>query len=315
MRKNIVIWAASVIVAGAIVFFGLRGCTAMPWNKNERASGVASISITRDYGHEVIKEGEFAPDKGESVMEALKSFARVETEYGGGFVSSIEGLASMSGSERKDWFFYLNGIMSGVGADQVVLKPGDVVWWDYHEWHGSDFSPAAVGAYPAPFSRGYETDRQGSTVVYGDGMEAAAREVGAFLQKSGAHVEYSNQPAPFERGRGPSMFFLTCEQAQRTPCVKELLTGKRGAFVALEGGKLVALDADGEPAGAPASVTCAIVSTATGMGDAAPVWFVLCENVDDAGRAVRLLTSGRASLQHKIGVVVDADGKVYQVPR
>ncbi len=287
----------------------------MPWNRNTGATGGASISITRDYGLEMIKAGEVTPDKGETVMEALKSFARVETEYGGGFVSSIEGLANIGGSERKDWFYYFNGTMAGVGAEDVVLRPGDSVWWDYHEWHGGDFAPAAVGAYPAPFTRGYQTDARASTVVFGDGMEAAAREVGAFLEKSGAGVEYSDRPSSFERGEGPSIVFLTAEQAQRTQCVGRLMTGDRGAFVALQEGKIVALDANGGRSPTVDPITCAVVGTASGMGDPAPVWFVLCSGPEDAGRAAELLTSERTGLKDKIGAVVESTGRLTRVPR
>lgn len=315
LLKKTAIWTACVIIAGAVVFVGLRGCTAMPWNRNRSQSGVVSISITRDYGSKVLKQGEAKLRKDESVMEALKSFASVETEYGGGFISSIEGLASTSGSSRQDWFYYINGTMADVGAEDIILRSGDSVWWDYHEWHGGDYSPAVVGAYPAPFTRGYKDGKTKRTILYGEGLEAGAREVGDFLRKSGVQVEYSDQPSSFEHGKGPSMFFMTFGQAQRTPCVEELLIKQRGAFVAVEGGKLVVMDADGEPADMPASVACAIVSTAGGMGDSAPVWFVLCENAGGAGQAVRLLTDKRSSLKDKVGVVVDTGGRVYRVPR
>jgi hypothetical protein len=315
LLKKVGIWTACIVVAGGIVFAGLRGCTAMPWNSHTTASGSATISITRDYGREVIRRVDVRPDKGESIMEALQSVARVETEYGGGFVSSVEGLAATGGSARKDWFYYVNGTMPGVGAGEMVLRPGDSAWWDYHQWRGDDFAPAAVGAYPAPFSRGYGTSAQRGTVVYGEGMEAAAREVGAFLRRSGARLDYSARPASFERGSRPAMLFLTFEEAQRSPCVKELLTGDRGAFVVFEGGRLVSLDPGGKPAATQGPLTCAVVSTAAGMGDASPVWFVLCEGTGGVGQALSLLTSGRAGLQNSIGIAVDSTGKVYQVPR
>ncbi len=316
MARKIAIWFALTVIAAVVVFAGLRGCTAMPWNRNRGSSGTVRIAVTRDYGGAKVKEGRVPIPDGASVMEALRSFAGVETEYGGGFVSRIEGIASTKGSSRSDWFYYLNGIMPAAGAQDVRVTPGDRVWWDYREWHGDGYAPAAVGAYPAPFTRGPGGAKPEAKVFYAPGMAAPAEAVGAFLAGRGADVDVAALTSnALSRPEGPTMAFMTCGQAISTEGVSAMLDPRRGAFVAIEGDGLVALDAGGRPAPSAKPLACAVVSTAKGMGDEAPVWFVLCARVEDAGLAEKLLTSGRGGLRDRIGAVVDRTGKVSRVPR
>ena len=316
LAKKTAVWVALTIIAGVAVFAGLRGCTAMPWNRDTGASGTVRIAITRDFGRTTVRNGRAAPGKGASVMEALESVARVETEYGGGFVSSVEGIATSAGPERSDWFYYLNGIMPAAGAQDVKVAPGDSVWWDYHQWRGDGYAPATVGAYPAPFTRVRGGAKPKAKLLYARGMEPTARVVGAFLAGRGADVSVDALTSgALSRPEGPTMAFMTCGQAKATEGVSAMLDPRRGAFVAIEGDGLVALDAGGRPAPSARPLACAVVSTAKGMGDETPVWFVLCARVEDADLAEKLLTSGRDSLRDRIGAVVDQAGKVSRVPR
>lgn len=288
----------------------------MPWNKDSGKSGTVRIEITRDYGQVVVKEGEVTPPQGASVMEALKSFAKVETDYGGGFVSSIEGTSNTSGAERSDWFYYLNGIMPAVGADDMQVSSGDSIWWDYHEWQGDDYAPAVVGAYPAPFTRTFGGVKKAAKLLYAEGMETIAREVGAFLAQKGAQVSVTAFTADgLSDADGPTMVFMTCQQATATKGVSSMLTPQRGAFVAIDGDGLVALDSDGNPVKSESTLLVAVVSTARGMGDEAPVWFVLCREMEDAAFAQNLLTSDGDDLNSRVGVVLDEAGQVGQVPK
>ena len=55
----------------------------------------------------------------------------------GSFVDGINGLISKGTGltgERLDWFYFVNGIFSDVGALDYFPEPGDVVWWDYRPW-------------------------------------------------------------------------------------------------------------------------------------------------------------------------------------
>jgi len=87
---------------------------------------------------------------GSSVIDGLRSVTAVETAYGGGFVASMLGRGTET-SPPADWFFYVNGIESPVGAAQVTLGDGDVAWWDHHGWSGAMSIRGVVGSWPEPF--------------------------------------------------------------------------------------------------------------------------------------------------------------------
>jgi len=314
--KKALIVAVCLLAAAGLIFVGVRGCALMPWNKTASA-GEARVTITRDFGRKPIKDATVAVKSGQSAMDLLKRVADVRTEYGGGFVASIEGISSESGGAgTSDWFYYVNGILAGSGAVSYAARPGDSIWWDYHSWSRDGLAAAAVGSYPMPFTRGVTAARGRSLVVYGQGMEGVARGVGAHLAGKGAAVTYSSDVAGFSRGRGPVIVFLTTAEASRTPWVAALLAAgsKSGSFLALDGERLVALDAWGKPAAGGAALSAAIVSTASGIGDASPVWLVLCANDEGVPRAVGLLTAG-SGLQRRFGAAVDEGGRVLSLPR
>jgi len=118
-------------------------------------SGVR-LSITEDFGAKVLRERTAPKISGQdTVIRLLERNASITTRYGGGFVQSIEGQAGGHRNGRPiDWFFYVNGIESPVGAASVHLSPGDRVWWDRHDWSQTNTIPAVVGSYPEPFLHG-----------------------------------------------------------------------------------------------------------------------------------------------------------------
>ena len=87
-------------------------------------------------------------------MRVLDREADLETRFGGGFVQSIDGIEGDTEDGRSlDWFFYVNGIESSVGAAEVAMRPGDRIWWDYRDWTDAMRVPAVVGSWPEPFAQ------------------------------------------------------------------------------------------------------------------------------------------------------------------
>lgn len=87
-------------------------------------------------------------------MRLLDREADIETRYGGGFVQSINGIAgAVDAGRSSDWFFYVNGVESSVGAAEVPLRAGDRIWWDYRDWTAAMRVPAVVGSWPEPFAQ------------------------------------------------------------------------------------------------------------------------------------------------------------------
>ncbi len=136
---------------------GLAGCGL--------GAGVAPadtrLTVTRDFGQTpVLGLDDPASAGSETVMRLLQRNAKVTTRYGGGFVQSIDGTSGGTQDGRPvDWFFFVNGIASRVGASAYKLREGDHVWWDHHDWGASSGVSAVVGSYPEPFVHGVEGKR------------------------------------------------------------------------------------------------------------------------------------------------------------
>jgi Domain of unknown function (DUF4430) len=128
------------------------------FGEGESSEGTAFLTVTRDYGAERLAETTVEdPPESETVMRFLDSETEITTRYGGGFVQSIDGVeGKVDGQKNFDWFFYVNGIESDVGAADVRVYGGDRVWWDYREWSAAMRVPAVVGSWPEPFLHGSE---------------------------------------------------------------------------------------------------------------------------------------------------------------
>jgi hypothetical protein len=134
--------AAAAIVVAAL----LAGC-------GGHSGGRATLWVTRDEGRTVLVDEQVPA--GETALQALDRAADIKTRYGGKFVQSVNGIEG-SIAKRHDWFYFVNGIEAGRGAQEYRLHSGDVLWWDYRDWGrmGQDVS-AVVGAFPEPFVHGY----------------------------------------------------------------------------------------------------------------------------------------------------------------
>jgi hypothetical protein len=114
---------------------------------------LAQLWVTRDGGSEVILTT--TVPAGLTVLQALDREADVETRYGGRFVQAIDGIEG-SLTAQQDWFYFLNGVEPDVGAAEVRLRPGDIVWWDFRSWAEQMQAPVVVGAFPEPFLHGFD---------------------------------------------------------------------------------------------------------------------------------------------------------------
>lgn len=174
-------------VALALLFAALAaaGCGLGP------GSGVkdAELTVTRDYGTVPVLHRRLGDlTESDTVMRALERNADITTRYGGGFVQSIDGLeAEESVDGSLDWFFYVNGVESTIGAADYSLQGGESIWWDYRDWSAAMRVPAVVGSWPQPFLGGYDGKRRPVAVECLGGGSACA-EVGERLAGAGVEV-------------------------------------------------------------------------------------------------------------------------------
>ena len=145
--------------------------------------GTAKLWVTRDRGATVLFAG--TVPAGISVVEAVDRHLDVETRYGGRFVSSIEGIdGSLAG--QRDWFFYVNGYESNLGAAEYRLHPGDIAWWDFRSWEDELRQPVVVGAFPEPFRHGFAGERRPAAVRYTLASQREAAQMLARLVGAGS---------------------------------------------------------------------------------------------------------------------------------
>jgi len=143
------------------------------------ADGTAHLWVTRDRGATVIRDVEVTA--GQSLLRALRSEAKVDTRYGGGFVQSIEGIEG-SARRHRDWFWFVNGLAGDRSAASYRLRDGDVAWWDYRDWsRDADTLEVVAGTFPEPFLHGYDGKTRPAAVRYAPGLAAEASRVAKIL--------------------------------------------------------------------------------------------------------------------------------------
>jgi Domain of unknown function (DUF4430) len=263
--------------------------------------------VTRDFGTERLAgpvEDRIA--ESDTVMRVLDRNAEISTRYGGAFVQSIDGLrGERRGGRPYDWFFYVNGLWSPVGAAEYPLRDGEAIWWDYRDWSASERVSALVGSWPQPFAGGYEGSRH-PTSVECHGAGAACAVVRRRLSGAGASL------APVGTGGAIRVLVGPWQRirADRTAAEIESGPGASGVyadFVDRGGGpRLIGLDEGGDPAlrlGPDAGLVAA-----TRGGDAPPVWLVTGTSVAGTLAAARLL-DGRA-LRDRFAVASDGGAEV-----
>ncbi|MGQ9476011.1 MAG: DUF4430 domain-containing protein [Actinomycetota bacterium] len=185
---------AAVAAAAVLVFFLVRGCVFMPWNRSSRALEVR-VTVTRDFGSIILKDERIRLEEGGSAMEALRKAAEVETAYGGGFIKGIDGLrslydAGLGRGEKVDWFFYVNGSLADVGADSYQVREGDWLIYDYHSWEYSMFTPFLAGCLLQALRYGYGgVGPERVTVLHPPGDVERAEEVAGLLHGQGVECE------------------------------------------------------------------------------------------------------------------------------
>lgn len=304
--------STAVAIALFAAAFATAGCGLGPGD----GVGEVSLTVTRDYGAEPV----LAPladqvSESDTVMRVLDRDAEIATRYGGGFVQSIDGLEADERFGRSfDWFFYVDGVESTVGAADYPLHGGEAIWWDYRDWSAAMRVPAVVGSWPEPFLHGYDGKRRPVAVECMGGGEACGAVRGA-LARAGGDVE-SGAGVDTESGVGaepdsaPDAIRILVgpwARLRQDAAAAQIEDGPQasGVFADFEGGgpmaRLVGLGFDGKPAvtfGPGAGLVAA-----TRRYDAPPVWLVTGVDREGVEAAVELLDG--ADLRDRYAVATE----------
>jgi hypothetical protein len=227
--------------------------------------GDVRLTVTREFGAVPVLDRSLAAKESDTVMRLLEGEADVETRYGGGYVHAIDGVAEeQRDGDPYDWFFYVDGVESPIGAAEVELDGGERVWWDYRDWSATNHVPAVVGSWPAPFA--------GESVrVECEGGGASCDEVREALSREGATVA-SGEPEKAIR-----VLVGTWDRLRSDPIARQIEEGpaESGVFAdfSSEGQlELVGLDESGDLVQSFAPDTGLVAATSRYGG--LPVWVV-----------------------------------------
>jgi hypothetical protein len=174
--------AIALLLGAALV---AAGCGLGPGDE----VGSVDLTVTREFGTVKVTESSGEANESDTVMRFLEGEVDdLETRYGGGYVKSIDGIEETERDGHPyDWFFYVDGMESPVGAAEVSLRGGERIWWDIHDWAASAHVPAVVGSWPAPFTTGWEGHEPVVVVECLGGGDACATVRGA-LEGEGVKV-------------------------------------------------------------------------------------------------------------------------------
>ncbi|HWC49007.1 MAG TPA: DUF4430 domain-containing protein [Solirubrobacterales bacterium] len=248
--------------------------------------GSVQLTVTREFGREPVLERSVEVKESDTAMRTTEANAEVETRYGGGFIHSIDGVAEGEhGGDPYDWFFFVDGVESPVGAADVELKADERVWWDYRNWSVTNHVPAVVGSWPAPFVHGVAgksypvvvecaTESRGSfrtntvqkepRVAWG-GACAAARKA---LEREGVELASGSPKGAIRVLVGP------WDRLREDPAAQLLEDGpaESGIYADFKGSDLEALRENGEPGRLLGADTGLVAATSRYGGP--PIWLV-----------------------------------------
>jgi hypothetical protein len=300
IRSLLSVLLAALVLAAAGCGFGA----------GESKSGAVELRVTRDFGRRELGTSARREKVRESdtVMRFLQGERKVATRFGGGFVQSIDGVSGSISGER-DWFYYVNGSEASVGAADYRLSPGDVVQWDFHDWHATQHVPAIVGAYPEPFLHGENGRRLPTRLECEDDGSAACKQVGDTLAEAGANVSSSVIGAPASDAT-LRVIVAKISVADQVRAAKALESGPAtsGVYARFDsnGTALDLLDSSGRTARRAPPGTGLLAATQAPAQSI--TWLVT--GVDDAGVARAAATLDPAKLRNAFAVAATPAGLV-----
>lgn len=233
--------------------------------------GEVRLTVTREYGAVPVLDRSLPANESDTVLRLLEGEVEIATRYGGGFVHSIEGVAGQRrGGNPYDWFFYVDGTESPVGAAGVEVEGGERVWWDYRNWSETNHVPAVVGSWPAPFEDGIGGRRY--PVVVECRESEACRATREALEREGVEIASGSPEGAIRILVGP------WQRLRTDPTAKLIEDGpaESGVYAEFEatgdGYEVVALGEDGEIA-ARLGLDAGLVAATSRYGGP-PVWVV-----------------------------------------
>ncbi|MFC1871084.1 DUF4430 domain-containing protein [Chloroflexota bacterium] len=289
----------------------------------DSATAEAIVAVTRDFGNELLLQQTVVIEPDTTAMAALQMVATVETKYGGGFISAINGLSSEyegANKSKNDWLFHINGIACGTGAGAYILQDRDIEQWDYRGWSYIQYIPAIIGNYPQPFLSGYQGKLKPTAVVYEEQFKNVAQSLADGLKNQGISEVSAiafEQLSPSSReqsnlilvGRPDNELIAEINSAHK----------KLGLFAYFQQSKLIVLNAEGEVISEAEAASGLIEATQNpwhpkgiGAGESA-VWIISGTDDDGVRSAAEVIINNYDDFRFAYAVAV-INGEIIRIP-
>ncbi|MDD2585875.1 MAG: DUF4430 domain-containing protein [Syntrophomonadaceae bacterium] len=289
--------------------------------KTTSTNDMVTLFITKDFGVQILVEKQVAINKNWTIIDLLASVSEIDTKWNGGFINSIDGLESNNGGmsgKRFDWFYYINGICSDVGAAEYDLKAGEVVWWDYHDWKSmGSTNSAVIGCYPEPFVRGYRGKIGATTVMSSADNQSLATDLQKALKVKGVRSvnvkELDNNV--LENRQVPTIVIGTWNEVKQLSWLEKFNNAyrKTGTSVHFTDKGLELLDHSGAVAQMIDKSAGVIVAAGSGLGDTSPLWMLVGTDQEGLKQVVDILVNKPEEISRLYNAAV-VSGKVIRLP-
>jgi len=289
--------------------------------KTSGKSNTVKLMITKNFGSQTLVEKQVALKSNWTVIDLLESTAKITTKWDGSFVNSIDGLESQSGGFSRDgldWFYYINGICSDVGADGYDLKTGETVWWDYHAWKSmGSANSAVIGCYPEPFIHGYGGTIKATTVMASkENVKLAESLKNSLMSRGVGTINIKNLDNNLlEKRQVPTIVIGTWNELKLLDWLEEFNKAykKTGVSARFTDKGLELLDYGGNAVQTVQESAGIIAASGSGLGDDSPLWLIAGTDQAGLNLAVDILVKNPAKISGFYSAVISSN-KIYRLP-
>lgn len=285
---------------------------------------MVTLVITRDFGKEELYRSKAELKKNMTVYDLLLESVTVDSDYGGSFITGINGLTTQSKNdygERTDWFYYVNGICADVGAIDHDLINGDIVWWDYHSWENMDSMNSAVtGSFPQPFINGYRNNEFTTTILYSDDFEPLANKLKDGFYNYGLDnviISRVNNEL-IENRQGPTIVLGTWQELKKYEYINNMNDNytKLGTYIHFEDGQVQLFSSDNSVKETIKKDIATIFAHGDGLGDDSVLWLIVGIDKEDLGSAIDKVIEGfeHEEIFGNTYSVYISEGQVHSLP-
>lgn len=290
--------------------------TVPEWNEN--GQNKVTLLVTKDFGSELLVEKQVDIEKGWTVLEVMEANLETATKQDGIFVNGINGLESKNGGisgKRLDWFYYINGVCADVGAGDYEVRPGEVIWWDYHTWKNmGSANSAVIGCYPEPFLHGYRGKIGEVVVMTSEKNLSLANEIQQALKNQGVNCVIKQEIVEdmLADRTGSTIVLGEWNNLKEITWLNKLNKAyqKNGTSIHFTDDNLELLTYNGEVGRIITGSAGVLVATGEGLGDNSPLWLMIGTDSEGLRQTVNKFVNNADEFSRVYNAAVVSDNLV-----